>query len=407
MRGKILIITTVSGFLWQFEQGNIRILRDMGIEIHYASNFDHPAYSFDDAFFRKNGIITHSIPICKSPYRLRENARALGMLLDLIRRESIDVIHCHTPVGAVLGRLAGRLARRKVRVIYTAHGFHFYKGAPWKNWILYYPAERLLARYTDCLVTINEEDRKSARRFRLKKGGQVHRIPGVGVNLERYGFRPWLREKARRRLGVRQGQLCILTAALLDRDKNYQTVLEALAQLTDLDFQYFICGEGPYRQALEAQIQRLGLQDKVHLLGFCRDMELLLQGADLFLFPSLREGLGMAALEAMACQKPVICADNRGTREYLRHMENGMVCSGEDHQSFARAIRKMACDPGLQRRLAKQGQKDVTEHFSHHRAEEIMRRIYREIFSHVLPSPVRSAAYRQSEGPSEGITNIS
>lgn len=377
MSFRILIVTTVSEFLWQFEQDNIRILQQMGAEIHYASNFDAPDFAIGENYFEKNGIITHPLPICRSPWRLRENARALKMLAELIETCEIDVIHCHTPVGALLGRLAGRLAKRRVKVIYTVHGFHFYQGAPVKNWLLYYQAERFLARFTDTLVTINEEDTRAAGRFRMKKGGVVRQIPGVGLDLKRYGFRPHMRREARRRLGLGEGQLGLLTAARLDQDKNYQTVLDALAQLDNVDFQYFICGEGPYRQVLEAQIKRLKLQGRVRFLGYRKDLEVLHQGIDIFLFPSVREGLGMAPLEAMACRRPVIGADNRGTREYLRHGENGLLCAGEDSEEFARAIRLLAEDAGLRQRLGERGAADVFR-FSVHRTGEIMRQVYQE-----------------------------
>lgn len=377
MSFRILIVATVSEFLWQFEQDNIRILQQMGAEIHYASNFDTPDFAIEENYFEKNGIIIHPLPICRSPWRLKENGKALKMLVELTDTLDIDVIHCHTPVGALLGRLTGALAKKRVKVIYTAHGFHFYQGAPAKNWIFYYQAERFLARFTDVLVTINEEDTRAASRFRMKKGGDVRQIPGVGLDLERYGFHPHMRREARLRLGLREGQLGLLTAARLDQDKNYQTVLAALTELRDVDFQYFICGEGPYREVLTAQVNQLGLEDRVHFLGYRKDLEILLQGIDMFLFPSVREGLGMAPLEAMACRQAVIGTDNRGTREYLRHGENGLLCAGEDPEEFAKAIRLLALNADLREKLGIQGAKDVCR-FSMHRTSRIMRQVYEQ-----------------------------
>ena len=388
MSFRILIVATVSEFLWQFEQENIRILTRMGAEIHFASNFDAPDFSIGENFFEKKGIHTHPLPICRSPWRFRENRKALKMLVRLIDEKEIDVVHCHTPVGALLGRLAGRLAKRRVKVIYTAHGFHFYQGAPAKNWLLYYQAERFLARFTDVLVTINEEDARVAGRFRLKRGGSVVKIPGVGLDLERYAFRPWLRKEARRRLGLEKGQLGFLTAARLDQDKNYQTVLAALAMVKDLDFQYFICGEGPYRKALKEMTERLGLAGRVHFLGYRKDLEVLLQGIDIFLFPSIREGLGMAPLEAMACRRAVIGADNRGTREYLRHGENGLLCAGEDVAEFAHAIRLLAEDAGLRNRLGARAFRDIPR-FSSQNTARIMCGVYETTFPQILNREVQ------------------
>lgn len=343
MGTKVLIVTTVSGFLYQFEQNSVELWKERGAKLHYASNFARKAYEFDDDFFEKNEIMCHPLPIEKSPWKLGKNFRALKALVEIVRREEIDILHCHNPVGGVLGRLAARLSGRKMHVIYTAHGFHFYKGAPMINWLLYYPAEYLMARYTDTLITINGEDRMAAGRFRLKAGGRVFQIPGVGVDTERFSPQPGQREAARKILGVKEGELCLLTAALLDKDKNHSIILQLLEEWKrEEDFpplKYVICGEGTYREALEREVRERGLEELVSFAGFRQDLAFLLQGADLFLFPSLREGLGMAALEAMACGLPVAAADNRGVREYVRHGNNGFLCDGRSVGDFKMAIK--------------------------------------------------------------------
>lgn len=342
---KVLIVTTVSGFLYQFEKNAVELWTERGAKIHYASNFQKKAYEFEETFFEKNQIICHPLSIEKSPYRILKNMRALKKLIEIIKEENIDFLHCHNPMGGVLGRLAARLAKRKVHVIYTAHGFHFYKGAPLKNWLLYYPAERFLARYTDALITINQEDNKNAEKFRLKKGGKLFDIPGVGVDLEKYCIRQEQREEARKVLGVEAGELCLMTAALLDKDKNHRIILKLLDQWKEVKdcpkMKYIICGDGPYRTRLEREVKRKGLENRVSFVGFRQDLPFLLQGVDLFLFPSMREGLGMAALEAMACGIPVAAAKNRGTKEYIRHGENGFLCDGRKTEGFKEAIQSV------------------------------------------------------------------
>lgn len=376
MTHKVLIVTTVSGFLWQFEKNTVEILKSQNAEIHYASNFENPAYAFDQKYFEENRIQIHPISIQKSPYRLKDNFSAWKSLMEIIEKEEIDTLHCHTPVGAVLGRLAARFSKRQVKVIYTAHGFHFYKGAGLKNWLLYYQAERFLARYTDILVTINREDEKRARDFSLKDSGWVMKIPGVGVDRDKFRVRFEKRQEARAALGVKGEELCLLTAALLDKEKNYQTVLHALTQIKDMAFRYYICGEGPYRKALEEQTASLGLKEKVVFLGFRRDLDFLLQGVDIFLFPSLREGLGMAALEAMACGVPVVGADNRGTREYIRHGENGLLCQPRNAGDFAVAIRILAQNPSLRNKMAVRARKDSWR-FGAEESRLYMEQVYR------------------------------
>lgn len=379
MEHRVLVITTVSGFLWQFERNTVELLKKEGAEIYYASNFQRPAYEFEESFFEENGIRTHHVPIEKLPWKIIRNLRALKRLTEIIRSEKIDTVHCHNPVGGLLGRLAALLSGSRPAVIYTAHGFHFYKGAPVKNWLLYYTAEWLLARFTDALVTINEEDEGWARSFRLKRGGRVFRIPGVGVDTRRYAPRPELRKEARLRMGVMEEEFCLLTAALLDPEKNHETVLKMLAGLKGqaaFPVRYVICGDGPHRPALEERVREYGLEDQVTFLGFRRDLEVLLQGADLFLFPSLREGLGMAALEAMACGVPVAAARNRGTVEYVRHGENGFLCEGEDPEAFRAAVLLMQAEPSLRAAMGQRAAEDSLA-FGRERAAEAMERIYR------------------------------
>lgn len=183
---KALILTTTSGFLSQFELNNVRILQEKGYQVHYATNFGVPVYEVKDKTLVNMGVILHHISIEKSPSRIKKNIWAYKELKRIIDREEIDVVHCHNPVGGLLGRLAAHMSKRKPYVIYTAHGFHFFAGAPKKNWILYYPVEKYLARFTDIIITINHEDYDRASKFKYKKDGHAAIIPGVGVDTTRY-----------------------------------------------------------------------------------------------------------------------------------------------------------------------------------------------------------------------------
>ena len=135
---KVLIITTTSGFLSQFELNNVKLLQERGYQVHYATNFGVPVYEVKDDTLRNMGVVLHHISIEKNPFKIKKNVWALRELTRIIEREQIDVIHCHNPNGGVLGRLAAAFSKRKPFVIYTAHGFHFFKGAPVKNWLFYY-----------------------------------------------------------------------------------------------------------------------------------------------------------------------------------------------------------------------------------------------------------------------------
>ena len=183
---RILIVANVSSFLYKFERGDVRILQSLGYEVHCAANMHEQHHEGETQVMEQMGVIMHHISVARSPYLYHDNRTALAQLLLLIEKLDIRVLHCHTPVGGVLGRLAGRLSKRPLYVLYTAHGFHFYKGAPLLNNTLYYLAERALAAHTDVLITINEEDHARARRLKLRPGGSVWLIPGVGLDMAHF-----------------------------------------------------------------------------------------------------------------------------------------------------------------------------------------------------------------------------
>lgn len=343
---KVLYVTTISGFLPQFEMSHVQILKDMGCEIHYGSNFHNPIYNYEDDVLEKAEIIPHQIDLAKSPFKLWTNCLAIKQLRELIDKEEIDMVHCHTPVGGMAARVAGQLSKKKPYMIYTAHGFHFYKGAPLLNWLLFYPIEKILARWTDVIITINREDyARAKRKFKLRnKEGVVTQIHGVGLNANRFRPNSSIREEKRKEINIPEESYHIVTAAELRTNKNQGVVLEALAELTKEgmdDIYYTLCGKGPEMEELKRHVEKLDLSKRVSFLGFRMDMEEILQTADLFAFPSKREGLGMAALEALSCGVPVVATDNRGTREYIRQNMNGISCTSNDVNGFSKAIKEI------------------------------------------------------------------
>ena len=372
---KALIITTISGFVPQFEKNNVALLQNMGYEVHYASNFDRPIYDYDNHFFQNRGIITHHFLIEKSPVRILKNGRAFRQLKKLLQKERFDLIHCHNPMGGVLGRLAAGCYSPASILLYTAHGFHFYKEAPWKNWLLYYPVERALAHLTDILITINREDYERGSRFRLRRGGSVWKIPGVGLDVTRF-FSEEEKEKRKARLGFPADSFFILSVGELNQNKNHRTVIRALSQMEETDICYGICGRGESRKELEKLIEKEGLADRVKLLGYRKDIEEILPAADCFLFPSRREGFGMAAVEAMAAGLPLITSDCRGTREYMRNGRTGIVCRKNRPESYIQAIRQLKNDPEIRRRMGRTSRKRARS-FSADATTDVMRQIYR------------------------------
>ena len=426
---KILIVTTIGGFLPQFEMNDVKILMEQGYEVHYASNFTNPVYKLDTRSLEQMGIRLHPVDIQKSPLRFRSNLQALREIISIIRREGISVVHCHNPMGGVLGRLAAVAAGLPgLYVIYTAHGFHFYDGAPLLNWLLFFPVEYLLAGYTDTLITINKEDDARARRFfsgrrrsseaavrpderdewrsseaavRPGERGErrpsgvavgsvvrgvtrtfsgagrksIYRIPGVGVKTARFAPNPHVREKVRRALRIEDGTFYILSVGELNRNKNHEVIIRAIASLNDPDICYGICGKGYRLEYLKELAREKGIERQVRFFGFRNDIPEMLQGADCFAFPSRREGLGIAALEAMAAGLPMITSDCRGTREYMEDNVTGYVCRSGRAVEYAGLIRKMKENPQKRREMSRVCQR-VAEKFNLDRTDRIMREIY-------------------------------
>lgn len=384
MEKHILILTTTHDFLLKFERENVKLLQSMGYVVHYATNLNEPHYLSDEERFRRMGVLAHHIEIARSPFLFSENQKALRQLLWLIRQYHIRVIHCHTPVGGLLGRLAGKLSGEgRPLVIYTAHGFHFYKGAPLLNHLVYYQVERWMARYTDVLIVINEEDYKNAKRFRLKKGGRIYKIPGVGLDSGR--FRPLSaqrRQNLRQRLGIGPEDFFLVSVGELNENKNQRIVLEALAKLKGRNpeaaahIRYGICGDGFFRERIEGWISQMGLEGMVTLYGYCRNVPAILGCADAAVFPSKREGLGMAGLESLAMGIPVIASDNRGTREYMQYGKNGFVFENDDVEGFIRGIQAVKNMPPKKREEMAAFCRASAEPFDKAYAAAMMRRIY-------------------------------
>ena len=382
MEKHALILATTGDFMEKFELSDARLLQRLGYRVHYGANLREPSWFSGKERLKKRGILTHQVTMARSPFLLTMNLRALREILELIRRYHICLIHCHTPVGGLLGRLAGIVSRERPLVIYTAHGFHFYRGASVLSWLFYYPVEYLLARGTDILLVINREDQLLAKRLPLRRRGEVYRIPGVG--LDRKKFSPPTgeeRQEARRQLGIGE-DFFLVSVGELNENKNHRAVLEALMLIRkergSLEgFQYGICGGGYYQEQLDSWIRRRGLSGRVRLYGHCSQVRRVLAAADLFVFPSRREGLGMAALEALSMGIPVLAADNRGSREYVRPGENGYLCPWDQPEAFAAEILRLQGMEENRRRRMRKACLRSSRPFDLRYSRAVMERIYR------------------------------
>lgn len=306
---KALIIASVYGFIHHFERNDIKILQELGYEITVAANLNGYKNELDNL----NVNLIH-IPFQRNPFS-RQNITAYKELNKFLKSEKIDLIHCHTPIGGVIGRIAGH--KNKVqRIIYTAHGFHFFKGAPFINWLLYYPVEKYLSKYTDVLITINQEDYKRAQTFYTKK---VEYIPGVGIDTEKIKNVTVNKKEKRTELGLTEENIVLLSVGELNKNKNHSIVIKALAQINNSNIHYLICGQGNLKEELLSLIKGLNLENNVKLLGFRKDIHEICKISDVFVFPSKREGLSVALMEAISCNLPVICSNIRGNNDLIEN----------------------------------------------------------------------------------------
>ncbi|MBS4930172.1 MAG: glycosyltransferase family 4 protein [Clostridiales bacterium] len=334
---RALIITTVSGFVPQFEMNNVRILQDLGYEVHYAANYHMPVYTDNNERLEGTGIIQHQIDFVRSPYNIGKNIKALKQLVSLMRSIKFHLVHCHTPMGGVLGRIAAHKTNTKP-VIYTAHGFHFYKGAPVWNWLFFYPVERCLAHWTDCLITINKEDYERAKRLKVKSS--VNYVPGVGINrIDKLSVEE-IKNK-RIELGIPLEGTLLISVGELNKNKNQRVILKILKESNMKNLFCIICGEGPEKMQLNTYIKRYNLESQVKLLGFRQDIDELLMCSNIFVCSSKREGLSVAVMEALSYGIPVIATSVRGNRELIKEGINGYLVSKNSVKKYLVCLKKI------------------------------------------------------------------
>jgi len=353
--------------------------QESGLEFHIAGNWSYSSDGERIADEEQYGIKIHQIDFFRTPYH-PGNLKAYRQLKDLVRSENYYAIHCNTPIGGVLGRIIGKQCNVE-KVIYQARGFHFYNGAPKKNWLLYYPVEKWLAHYTDVLITINQEDYGFAKRkLKLRNGGMVYYVPGAGISLSNYENIQIDRNEKRRGLGLGDTDVICISAGEMNANKNYRVAIEAIAKTRNSNIHYLICGTGPEKIKLEQLARDRGIESQIHFLGFRTDVNELLYISDIFLIPSLREGLPRSLMEAMASGLPCIASRIRGNVDLLEGTGGGFLCEATDAVSFADKLNMLVNDTEMQNRMGKCNLRTV-RNFSVEIVAENIRKIYEAEFS--------------------------
>jgi glycosyltransferase involved in cell wall biosynthesis len=314
----------------------------------------------------KYPVSFYNAEIYRNPYNIIEVYRAYKNTSIELKKGDYIGIHCNTPIGGVIGRIAGHKHKIK-NIIYTAHGFHFYKGAPFINWLLYYPIEKILARWTDSIITINLEDYEFAKKHLRSR---IYYVPGVGIDLEQWKNYKNIREN----IGLNVRDFVILVVGRLERNKNCGTIIDAIAKVPDVKIVF--CGDGEDRQMLVEKANKLGLKDRVIFLGNRTDMSDIYHMADCFVMASFREGLSRSIMEAMACGLPCIVSNIRGNRDLIADGQGGFLFVPKDTVQLSKLIEELYYSTELRERFCKYNLEKI-KNFS---CEKVINKLY-DIYS--------------------------
>lgn len=376
---KVLLMAPAASTIENFNIDNIGILQNMGCEVHVATNFEFGSSStskkinkFKTALIEQ-GMFVHHISFVRRS--LIKNFSAIKQYRKLLERENYTIIHCQTETGGLITRLATpKNYNRNTKIIYTPHGFNFYKGAPLKCWLVYYPIEKWISCYMDIMVSINREDYKLAKKMFAKKNKY---IPGIGLKTQKFMEVVVDKVSKRKELGVPYTAIMLLSVGELCEWKNHKTVIQAIAKLNNPYLYYVICGCGTLESYLKDLSKRLGVEKQVIFAGFRNDISEICKVADIFVFPSKLEGLGVAALEAMAAGLPLITSNVHGIVDYAVNGKNAYTCDPTDADGFAKAIEKLAGDSSLREQMGNENSIKVKT-FDIAGVHAEMERIYRE-----------------------------
>ena len=374
---RMLMLASVASMIDQFNMSNIELLQEMGYEVHVACNFEKGSTCTDEKVLelkkklKQLHVRFFQIDFERNVMKLNQDLKAYKQVLKLVRKYHYTFIHCHSPIGGVVGRLVGH--KTNTKVIYTAHGFHFYEGAPLLNWLIYYPIEKLLSRFTDVLITINQEDYHRAKsKFHAKR---VEYVPGVGIDIKRFqNVKVDILQK-RKELGIRSKDIVLLSVGELNKNKNHEIVIKALSGLDRPDVKYLLVGQGELKNYLKNLARKLEVEDQVKFLGFRSDVAEIYKIADAFIFPSKREGLGLAAIEAMASGLPLITSNIHGIKDYSKENITGFLCDANDWKTWKVKIEKILKEEKARKEFGKNNI-EIASQYDVKKISSIMHKIY-------------------------------
>ncbi|PIC99889.1 glycosyltransferase family 4 protein [Sporosarcina sp. P29] len=356
---KVLFVATVAkAHIMTFHVPFLKWYKENGYETYVCAKNDYEikgncAIPYCDNYY--------DLPFERAPIKFN-NFKTYKQLKHIIHSNEFDIIHCHTPVGGALARLAAKDVRNdtNTKVIYTAHGFHFYKGASLLNWLIYYPIEKWLSRYTDILLTINNEDYKRAQNFKSKC---IEYIPGVGLDSGTFNEIELDSEEKRNEIGVEEDNYLILSVGELNKNKNHKVIIKAIAKLGNTNIKYLICGQGPYEKKLKELASDLGIEKQLILLGYRNDVDEIYKISNLFAFPSYREGLSLSLMEAMSSGLPVVASDIRGNSDLIKNGIGGYLLDPNDVNGYFKKILEIMSNQQLSKEMTIANKKSIKKFY--------------------------------------------
>ena len=347
---KVLFTATVDSHILQFHLPFLKLFKENGYEVHVATNGNEKIPYCDKK---------HYISFERSPFKLN-NLKAIKQMKKLTNEEKFDIIHTHTPMGSVVTRLGAKKARKNgTRVIYTAHGFHFYKGAPKLNWMLFYPIEKYLSKITDTLITINDEDYQIAKK-KFKKCKDIQYVPGVGIDEEKFNFEMTEKEKndLRKSLGLKKDDFVMIYPAEISKRKRQIWLVNCLNELLQKhkDVHLLLPGKDSLNGECQKKVKELNLDNQIHFLGYRKDIPKLLKISNIALSSANQEGLPVNIMEAMYVGLPIVASDCRGNRDLVFDNKNGFLIDLEDNNRYKDSIAKIYLSKNSYAKFSKESQ---------------------------------------------------
>jgi len=381
MKKKCLIVSSISSMIGQFIMPNIELLLSMGYDVTVIANFSFGnTFSKNDAkklwdSLKNRNVEVHNIKFIRNVFSPK-NIIAYKQVKKLVNENDYALIHCHSPIGGVITRLAIR-KRYSVgtKVMYTAHGFHFYNGAPLINWLVYYPIEKWLSKMTDVLITINKEDYELAVRKMYAR--KIYLINGIGVDIDKFANSAIDMESKKNEINIPLDSIVLLSMGELNKNKNHQIIIKTISKIKNSDIYYVICGQGKQNRNLHLLSKRLKVDNRIVFLGYRDDVVDLLRISDIYVFPSLREGLSVSLIEAMAAGLPCVVSKIRGNIDLVVDEKGGFLCDANNSDEYKDKIETIVADNTLKQNMGKFNQ-NILKKFDLSVIMNEMRKIYVE-----------------------------